>query len=197
VTRTDRGRVREGERGSVMVVALAFMVVIATLGVAVLAQQSSASNVQGVYTSAHRLEYALDGAVTATLQGIRYDELAGRVWSEGGTICSGTTQPGAKLGGFAFAGQTYDIHCAAAPGSGARSNLAILCAPSTPPCRLDRMVRISVCEAASACLAGRVRLRVQAALEDRNGEFGIGGVPPDTGWGAHVSIKSWTRNPPT
>jgi hypothetical protein len=170
-----------------MVVALAFVVVIATLGVSVLAQQSSASNVQGVYTSVHRLEYALDGAVVATLQGIRSDKFAGRDASAGGTICSSTTLLGAKLGDFAFAGQTYDIHCATTPLSGA----------SVSSTRLDRTVRIAVCDAGSWCASGRVRLRVQAVFEDRNGEFGIGGVPPDTGWGAHVSIKSWTRNPPT
>lgn len=185
-----------------MVVALAFVVVIATLGVSVLAQQSSASNVQGVYTSIHQLERALDGAVVATLQGIRSDKFAGRDASAGGTICSSTTLLGAKLGETSFAGGDYDVYCAAVPDSGTIGTTWFACLGIGPPdCRTNRKVNITVCPRASSCTSGNVRLRTRTEIFDRNGEYGTKNpdgtwaVQPDTGWGSHIAVRSWRRNP--
>ncbi len=175
------------ERGSALPYALVFTVILATMGLAVLAQQTATSRAQETYTAVNARELALDGAVDATLAGIRYDAdagispLAGRTATACGQPAS--TGPGSLMGPFTWEHERFDVYCAPEPMSGVPTVSPDL----TTPASNERVVTITICthDAATPCDVDETRVRARVRIIDRWGQE----------VGAHLRVLSWIRDP--
>ena len=116
-------RVDRTERGSMLVLALVIIVIVAVSGAAVLNQVNSATNVQTAYSNVRDRTMAIDAAADSFIQKIRFDPTAGDP-NHSGTCSQNTTAPGTATAtawhpptGTPGSNVSVDVWCSPDPGS--------------------------------------------------------------------------------